>query len=101
MDAIYFEPNASANKKKLQKLQDVMSLVYGVGVGVLGLESFYGFAVFLVGMFLSNALFYVICCQGEPQQFFRSPVKEVFVDGIFSSLSGFIMMWCLTYALVK
>lgn len=101
MESTTYEPNVIFNKLKLQKLQDVMSLVLGIGVGVLGLESLYGFAFFLAGICLSNLSFYLICCQGESARFFPNPLKDIFLDGLFTSLSGFILMWCLTYALFK
>lgn len=101
MDPLYFEPNITANKHKLQRVQDVASLALGVGCGVLGLESLNGFWFYLVGFSLSNFSFYMLCCQGSPEEFFKNPLKEIFVDGLFTSLAGYVMMWCLTYALVK
>lgn len=101
MDPIYFQPNIQSNKDKLQRIQDVMSLAFGVGAGILGLESFYGFLFFLVSFSLSNLSFFILCCQGEANLFFQNPLKEIFLDGITSSLAGYVMMWCLTYALVK
>lgn len=101
MDTIYYQPNITTNKQNLQRVQDIMSLALGVGAGVLCLESLLGFLFFLVGFSLSNLSFFVLCCQGEPQTFFKNPFKEIFLDGIVSSLAGYVMMWCLTYALVK
>lgn len=100
-ETILFEPNVAANKKKLQQVQDVMSLALGVGAGILGLESLYGFLFFLIGFSLSNLGFFIECCKGESELFFTNPIRQVFVDGIFSGLSGYVMMWCLTYALVN
>lgn len=101
MDPIYFPPNIVANKQRLQRLQDVMSLALGVGAGVLCLESVVGFLFFLVAFSLSNLSFYLLCCEGKPSDFFKNPLSEIFLDGIASSLAGYVMMWCLTYALVK
>ncbi|SGZ56966.1 CIC11C00000003653 [Sungouiella intermedia] len=101
MDPLYFPPNILANKQKLQRLQDVMSLALGVGAGVLCLESLNGFFFFLVTFSLSNLSFFLLCCEGKPESFFQNPWKEIFLDGISSSLAGYVMMWCLTYALVK
>lgn len=101
METIYFQPNILANKGKLLYVQDVMSLALGVGAGVLGLESLSGFVFYLICFTLCNFSFYFFCCEGQERLFFRNPIKEIFLDGIPISLAGFIMMWCLTYALVK
>lgn len=78
-----------------------MSLSLGVGAGTLGLESLHGFFFFLVGITISNHAFYKYVCEGEPETFFEKPVREIFLDGVVTCMPGFIMMWCLTYALVK
>lgn len=100
-ETIYFEANIAANKQKLQRVQDIMSLALGVGAGILGLESLYGFLFFLLGFSLSNLAFFVECCKGESKTFFTSPFRLIFLDGFFGGLAGYVMMWCLTYALVN
>lgn len=100
-DTIYNTANMEANKKKLQHVHDIMALALGVGAGVLTLESLYGFLFYALGITLTNAAFYVVCCQGKADEFFRSPLQEIFIDGIPSNIAGFTMMWCLVFALVK
>ncbi|EAZ63949.1 hypothetical protein PICST_52049 [Scheffersomyces stipitis CBS 6054] len=100
-DTIYYTPSIESNKQKLQHVHDIASLVLGVGSGVLTLESAYGFIFYVVGITLTNLLFYLICCEGQPHKFFKKPVQEVFLDGVLTNVAGYIMMWCLVYALVK
>lgn len=100
-ETIIYPASLNVNKQKLQHVHDIASLVLGVGSGVLTLESLYGFAFYLVGFTLTNVVFYVVCCEGQPKRFFTNPLQQVFLDGIFGNVSGFIMMWCLVYALVK
>lgn len=100
-NTIYFEPNIAVNKQKLQRVQDVMSLALGVSAGILNLESVYGFLFFLVAFSLSNLAFYLECCKGEADKYFESPSRQIFLDGLFPALSGYVMLWCLTYALVN
>lgn len=90
-----------ANQKKLQHVHDVMSLVLGTACGVLTLEAFTGAAFFVAATTLVNGGFYLVCCGGNGSKFFLSPVKEIFVDTLGSSVAGFVMMWCLVYALVR
>ena len=100
-ETILYRPSIEANKQKLQHIHDISSLVLGIGCGILTLESIYGFLFYLVGFTVTNGIFYTICCEGNPKKFFNKPVQEIFFDGIFHNVSGFIMMWCLIYALVK
>ena len=100
-EKFYYQPSIEANKQKLQHMHDVASLALGVGSGILTLESLNGFIFYLVGITATNLLFYIICGESKPSKYFKSPIQEVFLNGIFSNLSGFIMMWCLVYALVK
>ncbi|KAL6451761.1 EMC6 ER membrane protein complex subunit 6 [Candida maltosa Xu316] len=100
-DKYYYQPSIEANKQKLQHVQDVASLALGVGSGILTLESLYGFAFYLIGITITNLLFYTICGENRPSKYFKNPIHEVFFSGIFGNVPGFIMMWCLVYALVK
>lgn len=100
-ETIYCIASIEANKKKLQHVHDIMALALGVGAGVLTLESVYGFLFYIIGFTLTNLVFYQICCQGRVKEFFRKPLHEVFIDGIASNVAGFLMMWCLVFALVK
>lgn len=100
-ETIYYGPNVEVNRKKLQYVHDVMCLWLGVGAGILSLESIYGFLFYVVGMSLTNIGFILVCCEGAPKTFFRDPIKQVFLDGLLGNIAGYIMMWCLVYALVK
>ncbi|CCG23677.1 Emc6 protein [Candida orthopsilosis Co 90-125] len=97
----YSQLSISTNKQKLQYIQDVASLVLGVVAGIITLESLKGFLFFFGGLSLTNAAFYVLCGQGNIHKFFQSPFQEIFVSGVVGNLPGYIMMWCLVYALVK
>lgn len=96
-----YKPHVEFNKQQLQKQQDVMCLALGLGAGVLGLESLAGVGFYLVGFSLANLSFYLLCCEGKPEFFFLSPLKNIFLDPIPSGIAGYVMMWCLTFALMK
>lgn len=99
-EIIYYGPNVEFNKKKLLYIQDVMCLCLGVCAGTLSLESLYGFMLFFAGMIITNIGFIVVCCEGPVQEYFRKPMKEVVFSGM-PNVAGYVMMWCLVYALVK
>lgn len=99
-EVIYYGPHVERNKKKLQYVDNVMCLSLGVAAGTLSIETMYGFLLYGVGMVVTNVGFVVMCCEGDPGKYFRNPVQEVFVQGL-SNVAGFIMTWCLVYALVQ
>ncbi|KAK6200131.1 Rab5-interacting protein-domain-containing protein [Scheffersomyces amazonensis] len=101
MPDIIYPPSIQSNHQKLQRAQDIASLVLGIGAGILTLESAYGFSFYLVGITITNGMFFAVCCQNQPDKFFTNPIRDIFFEGIFSNVPGFIMMWCLVYALVK
>lgn len=101
VEPIYYAPNIEANKKKLQDVRDRSVLVLGLGAGILTLESLYGFAFYFAGITFANAVFYLICCGKGPKQYFANPLLEIFVSGVVADIPGFVMMWCLLFALVK
>ncbi|EGW35413.1 uncharacterized protein SPAPADRAFT_58629 [Spathaspora passalidarum NRRL Y-27907] len=100
-DEAYSNANIKSNKDKLQHVQDITSLVLGIASGILTLESIHGFLLYVIGLTLANGLFYVICGEGKIDKYFKSPIQEVFVSGIVGNMPGFVMMWCLVYALVS
>lgn len=100
IDEKLYLPNINFNVRKLQRFQDVISLSLGIAAGAMGYESFDGLAFYSAGLMIAYLSFFVVCCRSQPHMFFVSPGKEA-VNGYLTSLAGFVMMWCLTYALVK
>lgn len=93
--------NEQLNKEKLQRYQDFMTLAFGVGCGILCLESIYGFVFYILGNLVTNSIFYFLCCDGNPNRFFRHPIKQIFFECLLNNLPGFVMMWCFTFALIR
>lgn len=100
-EPLYYAPSIDANRKKLQQVQDVVSLALGVAAGILTLELVGGFVLYAIGFTLANTAFWAYCCGTKGEQFFQKPVNEIFVQGVASSVPGYVMMWCLVSALVK
>ena len=100
-ETLYFTPNLLENRKKLSNVQDITSLSLGVGAGILAPSSLHGFLIYLVGFTFSNAVFYAVCCQLKPLEYFRLPLLEIFLENVVRNVPEYIMMWCLVYALVK
>ena len=101
MEPLLYAPNVEYNKKQLQNQHDVMCLALGFSAGVLGLESHAGIALYVAGSVLITFSFDVVCCGRQPKLFFVSPVREIYVNTLWSGAAGFVIMWCLSYTLVN
>lgn len=100
MPDAYYLPHIKANVVKHSKVNDLSCLALGVAAGILTLELLRGFAFYLIGLVLINALFFIVCCEGNPTRFFKLPLSSA-GSAVLSNIPGFVMMWCLVYALVK
>ncbi|AMD22792.1 HHR023Cp [Eremothecium sinecaudum] len=88
------------NNKQLRYVQDMTTLAFGCGAGILQLESLEGFAMFFVSYIAVGFLFMIWLCQGEPSKYFSNPVQDVFFSSLVRELAGFIMAWTFVYALL-
>ncbi|EJT81483.1 hypothetical protein GGTG_01461 [Gaeumannomyces tritici R3-111a-1] len=98
------------NTKILSNLQTLTASLFGVGAGILGLESYSGFLFYVAFTFLSAALFYglrvaptsLAAGKGplDTSRYFRGPY-EVWTSGLMNGLAGFILTWTLFYGLVR
>jgi hypothetical protein len=89
----------------LQTVTDIRSLtssVFGVAAGILGLESYTGFAFYLAGSFFVGLLMVFLLAGGQPKNYFQN-ATEIWTHEVFgaSSLSSFVLTWTLFYNLVR
>ncbi|GCF01632.1 hypothetical protein ZYGM_000233 [Zygosaccharomyces mellis] len=90
----------AGNKRVLLWVQDSTALAFGIGAGILQLESFNGFAMF-IGGYLSVALLYIVwICRLQPAKYYQSPMNDIFVESFVRELTGYVMAWTFSYALV-
>lgn len=99
MSVTVYPANVAVNVAKFNKVNDLSGLINGAACGILQLEGIAGFLYYAVSYLVVNLLFVIICCQGTPTKFFQGYL--VFINGFVGNIAGFIMMWCLTGALVK
>ncbi|KAF5632213.1 hypothetical protein F52700_6519 [Fusarium sp. NRRL 52700] len=84
--------------------------LFGVSAGVLGLESYYGFLVYIIFSCITALLFYALKVAPEslpkghapldPSRYYRG-LFEFWFGGIFNGVSGFVLTWTLFYGLVR
>jgi ER membrane protein complex subunit 6 len=88
----------------LQTISNIRSLtasLFGVAAGTLGLESYPGFVFYLVGSLLVSILISLLRADGKPQAYFQSPLGDLWVGDVFSSLMSFVLTWTLFYGIVR
>ncbi|KAM3499970.1 hypothetical protein MY11210_009570 [Beauveria gryllotalpidicola] len=98
------------NGKTLSNFQSTTAPLFGVTAGVLGLESYTGFLLYLVLSIVATLMFYAIqiapssLAAGkstlDPSRYYYSALG-FWTGGIFNGLSGFILTWTLFYGLVR
>lgn len=97
----------------LTTLHNLTASLFGVGAGVLGLESYHGFLFYLFFSLLTSALVYAFRVRpgiiqspnasGTPagmERYFRGSM-EFWTGGLVEGLSGFVLTWTLFYGLVR
>ncbi|KAL3424789.1 duf786 family protein [Phlyctema vagabunda] len=96
----------------LATLHNLTASLFGIGAGILGLESYPGFLFYIFFSLLTSALVYVFRVQpafakdaeqgGELglKRFFGSGL-ELWSGGLVEGLSGFVLTWTLFYGLVR
>jgi len=94
----------------LSNLQTLMASLFGVGAGILGLESYSGFLFYAIFSLLTTAMFHTFrvaptsLSSGkgilDTSRYFRGPF-EFWTSGLFGGLAGFILTWTLFYGLVR
>ncbi|KAL6868910.1 hypothetical protein ACO1O0_000233 [Amphichorda felina] len=98
------------NTKTLSNLYSLTSSLFGVTAGILGLESYSGFLLYLVLSVITTTLVYIIkvapdsLSEGRPlfdtERFIKGGL-QFWTGGLMSGLSGFVLTWTLFYGLVR
>jgi ER membrane protein complex subunit 6 len=92
-------------------VHNLTASLFGIGAGILGLESYTGFLFYLLFSLLTTAMIYVFRVRGkggkggevgkgDAEMFFRSE-WELWAGGLVDGLSGFVLTWTLAYGLVR
>jgi len=100
------------NTKVLTTLHNLTASLFGVGAGILGLESYPGFLFYFFFSLLTSLLVYAFRVRpgiikeaqsgrsSGMQRYFRGGM-EFWTGGLIEGLSGFVLTWTLFYGLVR
>lgn len=94
------------NTKTLTTLHNLTASLFGIGAGILGLESYSGFLFYLLFSLLTSLLVYAIrvrpaLINGEGMDRYFRGSMELWTGGLVEGLSGFVLTWTLFYGLVS
>ncbi|KAK7418305.1 hypothetical protein QQZ08_011292 [Neonectria magnoliae] len=98
------------NTKSLSNIHSLSASLFGITVGILGLESYSGFLVYFAFSCITTLLFYALRVAPESLSEGRSPLDptrfyrgafDFWLSGAFGGISGFILTWTLFYGLVR
>lgn len=104
--------NQLFHTQTLTTLHNLTASLFGIGAGILGLESYPGFLFYLGFSFLTSALVYALRVRpgilqetrnGRKvgmEKYFRGSM-EFWTGGLLEGLSGFVLTWTLFYGLVR
>ena len=92
-----YMPNVIANSS-LTSVKFISACFAGAAAGILGLENWLGFALFLSSTLLTSACIYVINCQGKPSRFLQGGIAELVNPGQDNAFT-FVLVWTLFYGL--
>jgi hypothetical protein len=75
--------------------------LFGVVAGTLGLESYPGFAFYLVGTAIVSSLIFFFRAEADAKRYFYSPFGDLWSGDVVTGLMSFVLTWTLFYGLVR
>jgi hypothetical protein len=94
-----YPPSVQSNGSKIYTTKFISSCFAGAAAGILGLENWLGFALFLASTLLTSACLYVQC-NGKPSKYIPGGWTEMVNPGQENTFS-FVLVWTLFYGTVK
>lgn len=94
---LIYGPNVVANSS-LTTVKFLSACFAGAAAGILGLENWLGFTLFLTSTILTSVCIYTINCYGKPTKFIQGGVAELVNPGQ-DNVFTFVLVWTLFYGL--
>ncbi|KAI9845783.1 MAG: hypothetical protein M1838_001544 [Thelocarpon superellum] len=86
------------NAKTLSNIRHLTSSLFGVAAGILGLESYHGFAFYVIGTTMVSALVWALLGRGRGLE---GAAQGIWTAEVLGGLSGFVLTWTLFFGLVR
>ena len=85
----------------LSHIRHLTSSLFGIAAGILGLESYAGFAFYLVGTTFVSALIWVLLGGRAPGLEGPEGARTIWTAEVLGGLSGYVLTWTLFFGLVR
>lgn len=92
---LLYPPNVQFNASRLYTIKFLSSCLGGAVAGTLGLQTWLGFALFLLSTLLTSGCLY-IKCKGKPDKFVPGGAWELINPGQ-ENMFSFLLVWTLFY----
>ncbi|MBE7180275.1 MAG: Rab5-interacting family protein [Terriglobus roseus] len=103
----------NAHHQTLSTIRALTASLFGVAAGILGLESYPGFAFYLIGTLAVSALVFALKIggasggdgaaksKGGAAAYFWRPATDLWMGEVVGNMMGFVLTWTLFYGLVR
>lgn len=91
----YYQPNVQHNSA-LSVVKFYSSCFAGAVAGILGLQNWLGFALFMVSTLFTSSCIYFINCRGKPVNYIPGGLTELVNPGQ-DNMFTFVLVWTLFY----
>ena len=92
---------ANIHSQVISNIRSLTASLFGVASGILGLESYSGFAFYLLGTFFVSVLIWALLAKGKQGQYFQGPLSELWAGDVLGGGMSFVLTWTLFYGLVR
>lgn len=92
---LLFAPNVQYNNSRIYAVKFLASSFSGAVAGVLGLQNWLGFALFIFSTLLTSACLYVKC-NGRPQKYLSGGWWELLNPGQENAFT-FVLLWTMFF----
>lgn len=95
---LLYPPNVLHNSS-VQTVKFYAACFAGAVAGILGLETWRGFAVFAIASLFAAGVLVAVNCKGRPKAYFQGGALELANPGQ-DNLMSFVLAWTLFYGIV-
>lgn len=85
----------------VSNIRSLTASLFGVASGILGLESYAGFAFYLLGTFFVSCLIWGLLAKRKQGDYFEAAWSELWAGNVLDGGMSFVLTWTLFYGLVR
>jgi hypothetical protein len=85
----------------MSNIRSLTASLFGAVAGTLGLESYPGFAFYLLGTVITSVLVYALRADGDVKRYFFRPMADLWIGDMFGAFMSFVLTWTLFYGMVR